>query len=281
MIDSSFRLHEKDCDCDICQPKTRRSAHVQESPSVSNSFFPSITNSLESLPIDQTLSRKVKTLTTALIGISSSVYNSPTHLTGETARMLASFLYPCRGIHPQIREVYEALYFSVGSLREGGGRRRLPVPLPPTESAPLLIEPVIFRPSCPSRVLRTADSWAATVVGKQPELVARYLAIYVMEISERRIDVYPMDGEAATTMLLRVEVFGSDDPSAKSASDCLREVCSWLSSPDMRALPLASLVNTETWKFEGIAEEYRELYCRLLDGAQFRRAKAVDLTDQL
>ena len=93
------------------------------------------------------------------------------------------------------------------------------------------------------------------------ERVRNLLSDKIFGISLRRIDVFPSGPKK-----LAICLYDSDDPSAKTAAACIKDICDLGNQATMTVAPTGSLhlitqaVQLPTWKFLGLAEDLAQLY---------------------
>ena len=220
------------------------------------------------------LQRQVGTLVQSLTGISASWFNDVQAYDENAARILLEYLHAGRPISGDIEELFRAVYYSAG-----GVARRRESPVPP---APFEIAPPPFKSSAASAeaaetaVLKQGDYWRATVAvnpisGTSAQETASRLRSLLAErafnVTVRRIDVYPGHGMIGNLKTITICLYDSDDPSAKKASQCLKELCDLLNEAALTISPggligsLNQLVRLDTLEFVGMAGELAELYC--------------------
>jgi len=226
-------------------------------------------NSLVSLQAQkiEIMQKQISILSQSFLGVCASWYNSPDFFTEEAARILLDYLQPCRQISLEAEELFRAVYYTAGSA-PGPRRRQSPVPPPPFDSAPPAFEaPAPGQANASASVLRQGDYWRATV--QTPEAATSVsadrfrtlLADRLLGISVRRLDVFP-----AGARCLAICLYDSDDPSAKPAAACLKEVCDLINQISMTVAPTGDMltasqsVQLSTWKFLGLAADLAQLY---------------------
>ena len=246
-------------------PVTTTSLGIPDLSSVDRASLAQVAT-LQAQKID-VLQRQVGTLVQTVTGISASWFNDPHAYDENASRILLEYLHACRPISGDIEELFRAVYYSAGGLAR---RREAPVPPPPFEVAP-----PPFRPSGGSggsageeSVIKQGDYWRASVGiiagGSTQEISTRLrplLAERVFNVTVRRIDVYPGNNKTVT-----ICVYDSDDPSAKKASKCLKDLCDLLNEAALTVAPtgalgtLGQLLRLDTLEFVGMAGELAALY---------------------
>ncbi|KAF4651922.1 biotin holocarboxylase synthetase, partial [Perkinsus chesapeaki] len=263
------------------------------------------------------LRQQIFALAQSLAGICASWYNASSPPAGEgrragrggddashpsadaVGRLLLDYLHPCRPTDQVIEELFRNIYYTVGTRRA----RACTVP-PPPDSAPyfrerkVLAPPgstlaggggAVFAPNSGCTIVRHGDWWRATVTSFEEvdadaqagsdvtcETVRAALQ-RLMGISIRRIDVFPSGRQNDVTCQLCVSVYDSEDPSAKTATDALKEMSRLLISNrggGVGSAELQELVDLSTWKFEGIAAEVHKLLQQVDRGGSFESSCA-------
>ena len=284
----NFDSHGSTCTCSKCLQSPRVSPRGSSTSFLLPPALPDLSTverstlatvaSLQAQKID-VVQKQASILSQSLLGVSASWYNASELFTEEGARVLLDYLHPCRQVCPEIEELFRAVYYSSGSPL--GPRRRLaPVPppsfevAPPPFSAPTGAAPsdrTTPSESAPSsHVVRQGDYWRATVSHSDgitstqaADGLRHFLGERVFHITVRRLDVFLSGGSPRQ---LTVCCFDSDDPSAKTASGCLRDLCDLLNEAAVTVAPfgtlqgLAEIIKLETWKFVGIAADFAQLY---------------------
>jgi hypothetical protein len=205
------------------------------------------------------LNRQLGNLNTSLVALSASWYNNES-FDEPSARLLLDYLYSCRPVSEEIEEVYRAVYYSAGT---SGRRRSIPVPPPPFEVAPSLNSNDSKSES--SSVVRQGNYWRSTcklsgLIEYDQELLRIFIGENLFKISARRVDLYERDKEVFLT------IYDSDDPSAKTSVDCIKEFCDLLNEASLAVAPTGLVKKTmewldlRTWKFLGMANDMAQLY---------------------
>ena len=254
----------------FCFARPRMSHHHDlspRSPTAADRSLASIAT-LQAQKID-IIQKQVSILSQCLLGVCASWYNSPDFFTEETARILLDYLQPCRSISQDTEELFRAVYYTAGSP-PGPRKRQAPVPPPPFDAAPPPFSTEAAAGSGQagsSSVLRQGDYWRATVTtvdvanSTTVERVRNLLSDKIFGISLRRIDVFPSGPKK-----LAICLYDSDDPSAKAAATCIKDICELANQASMTVAPTGTLqqlslaVQLPTWKFLGLADDLAQLY---------------------